>query len=356
MLKKVGFLLSRTNFLYSFIPLAQYLSKLKYEITFFVPSILDNKNNSLSHHSNKILVDELLKSYCYNLNMNSAKQKDYNIDFLFTIEGHGLEEELPYHVIYIQNYNDFGRWANKDSAWIYKLKHTAWFINSFYENEAKNLYNPSNTFSSVLPGYWAYEDKTKNEIKAKYGIHYNDNVATCFLPRPDSVDMSHTFKRDITWNTSNDPEKDLVHAIQFAKKLTDDNYKILFKQRQKNRNYQLCTLKNYIEDISIYPFTSLDISYMSDLCYGYMSMSIMDSATFGTPYINFEKDCYPEELHRVIAQWYNDEGIIGINLSRALSEIQVPDREFDLRSTSISLKEKISDSKNQLCRFIKENI
>ena len=58
MLKKVGFLLSRTNFLYSFIPLAQYLSKLKYEITFFVPSILDNKNNSLSHHSNKILVDE----------------------------------------------------------------------------------------------------------------------------------------------------------------------------------------------------------------------------------------------------------------------------------------------------------
>ena len=256
-------------------------------------------------------------------------------------------------MIYIQNFCDFSvRAINKDSKHVYKLPHTLWLQNDFFYDIAKQIGHQQNTLVSLLPGYWEYENETVASVRSRYRIKEDVKLATCFLPRATIIHQEETHLRKIDWKTGHTPGKDLSHAIEFAGLLASKGYKIILKQRQKNRNQDLVHLSNYVEDLNWYPFTSMDLSFMSDLCYGYMSMSILDVAVLGGSYINIEKNEYPEEIHTIINKWYNDDTIVGHNIDKQIHLIDIPDRKIDytlLRDNIVLSKEKIRKLVNENC-------
>lgn len=352
MSKDIGFLLLRMNFLYSFVPLAKYLKSLGHTIHFIIPQNLDSKPNSLLWVDNKNIAKKIIDNNGFIFKNDVQSLKELELGILFSVEGHGIQEQLPYNVIYIQNFCDFTtRCINKDSKHIYKLKHTLWLQNDYFHYIAKEIGHQQDTLICTLPGYWEYENETIASVRSRYGINETEKLATCFLPRQESVYQKETHLRKIEWNTSRFPGQDLVHAIEFAKLLVDKRYKIILKQRQKNRNDDLKHMSNYIEDLSWYPFTSMDLSFMSDLCYGYMSMSIMDVAMLCGSYINIEKNDYPDEVFALISQWYNGDTIVGHSVYKQIHLLDIPEKRNDLTK----LKENIVNAKKKIERFINEN-
>ena len=328
MQKRIKFLLTRMNFLYSFIPLAKFLA-INHDVEIVIPLRLiknDRKPNSLSWRDNVIKALDLCHSHGIYCDFNDLELFELKADILFTVEGHGLQsaENLNYQVFSIQNFNDFTtRIINKDSKHIYEKIDTMWVCDEKYKKLAKQLGFKGDFFVDMLPGYWQYKGISRQHVKKKLGLDKHKKIAICYLPRSSTVYQKETHLRSIDWSTG-DPKFDLNHAITFAERLTNEGYKVFFKQRPKNRNPELAHLSNYIEDASIMPYTSMDMAFISDLSYGYVSAAIMDCASLQTPYINFEKNQYPPETLSLYTQHYLDNTIIGVDINTPIGEIVLP--------------------------------
>jgi len=351
MQKKIKFLLTRMNFLYSFIPLAKMLSQ-NHDVEIIIPLRLvrnDKKPNSLVWGHNVKEALDICHNHGIYCDYYDLELSEFKTDILFTIEGHGLQdtEKLDYEVISIQNFNDFTtRIINKDSKHIYEKIDTMWVCDGRYEKLASKLGFDGEFFVDMLPGYWQYKDISKQYVKKQLKLEEHKKIAICYLPRSSTVYQKETHLRTIDWNTG-DPKSDLNHAVMFAERLTKEGYKVFFKQRLKNRNPELEHLTNYIEDVSIMPYTSMDMAYISDLSYGYVSAAIMDCATLQTPYINFEKTQYPPETMSLYTQHYLGNTIIGVDINTPINDIVLPvKREQD------DLMESIMSSRNNFNDFI----
>ncbi|MAG24684.1 hypothetical protein CMI47_03805 [Candidatus Pacearchaeota archaeon] len=356
-MKTIKFILTRMNFLYSFIPLAKFLQNTGYDIKIITSMKLvanDRKPNSLSWKQN---IEEAI-TICNKVNINyvindlELFEIAANTDILFTIEGHGIQnsEKLDSYVIAIQNFNDFTiRIINKDSKHIYENIDAIWAYNENYKILAQKLGFSGDVFVDILPGYWHYKNKKQQALKKKYNLGTHTKIATCYLPRSTTVHQKETHLRDFEWNTGN-PKHDLNHALSFAKRLTNEGYKIFLKQRSKNRNPELKHMQNYIEDIQAFPYTSMEMAFISDLSYGYMSAAVMDSAIFNMPYINFEKYEYPPETISLYTQHYSKNTIIGASIEIPIEKIVLPIKD----KNNNRLRQNVNKAQRSLVEFIEK--
>src|SRR3990167_5683005 len=216
---KISFLLFRTNSLPFFIPLAEFLRNY-FDISFVFSCVKDNKYNSVFSEKNK-------------------------------------KEDFKFKHIIIQNYHDWTfNCQYLKTEHLFQNCYALWLLNESFLDLSKILNISSKIFCGVLPYYWHYENKTKEEIASFYNIDLSKKNALCFLPRPQETTSSSWGDAKLTPFAefrSGDPKKDIEHVLNFSEFLKENDFNIIYKQRQKNRNLDFYNNNSYIEDVRCFP-------------------------------------------------------------------------------------------------------
>src|SRR3990167_447189 len=292
---KIFFLLSRTNSLPFFIPLADFLKNF-FDISFIFSPLKDSKYNSVFHENNKKEVLSLIKDYKIYFPADEKEFFNLDIDILFSVEGNGFpahkKEDFKFKHIIIQNYHDWTFSCQyPKTEYLYQNCYALWLLNESFLDLSKILNISSNIFCGILPYYWHYENKTKKE----------------------------------------------------------NDFNIIYKQRQKNRNLDFYNNNSYIEDVRCFPGTSLDLLFVSDLSYGYMTSAIMDASIFGGRYINFWKDSFPPLTKKIFDEYKKFDNIDFCDLDEPFNKNFLKkniENNFNLN--------KIEKTKNNLLSFLAE--
>ena len=353
---KIFFLLSRTNSLPFFIPLADFLKNF-FDISFIFSPLKDSKYNSVFHENNKKEVLSLIKDYKIYFPADEKEFFNLDIDILFSVEGNGFpahkKEDFKFKHIIIQNYHDWTFSCQyPKTEYLYQNCYALWLLNESFLDLSKILNISSNIFCGILPYYWHYENKTKEEIVPFYNIDLSKKNALCFLPRARETIMSSWKDVKLTPSPefhSGDPKKDIEHVLNFSEFLKENDFNIIYKQRQKNRNLDFYNNNSYIEDVRCFPGTSLDLLFVSDLSYGYMTSAIMDASIFGGRYINFWKDSFPPLTKKIFDEYKKFDNIDFCDLDEPFNKNFL---KKDIKNNFIL--NKIEKTKNNLLSFLAE--
>src|SRR3990167_6096899 len=316
---KIFFLLSRTNSLPFFIPLADFLKNF-FDISFIFSPLKDSKYNSVFHENNKKEVLSLIKDYKIYFPADEKEFFNLDIDILFSVEGNGFpahkKKDFKFKHIIIQNYHDWTFSCQyPKTEYLYQNCYALWLLNeSFLDLSKKN--------------------------------------ALCFLPRARETIMSSWKDVKLTPSPefhSGDPKKDIEHVLNFSEFLKENDFNIIYKQRQKNRNLDFYNNNSYIEDVRCFPGTSLDLLFVSDLSYVYMTSAIMDASIFGGRYINFWKDSFPPLTKKIFDEYKKFDNIDFCDLDEPFNKNFLKkniENNFNLN--------KIEKTKNNLLSFLAE--
>lgn len=343
------FLVSRMNSLAHFVPLAHHIKNSK----FILLCGKDQKYNSVALEKNSKYAEELLqyKKFDY-IKINSFDEiSNFDIKTLFSLEGNGVSNGIKnrkFKHIVIQNYHDFSFSAQyPKTKYIYENADIFWVQNKFFKNILKeDLEFKNKVFIGTLPCYWEYENRTSFVIKKSFRIE--DPIAVCFLPRPKETIMSSwkdVEKTPCDTFKSGNPQIDLNHAFLFAEKLKKEGFKVIFKQRIKNRNFDWQSIENYTEDFAWFPNVSLDFLKICDIAYGYMTSAVLDASVFGTRYFNFSKTKYPPITEKIFEHYkeYDNISLMNINDNMPL---------FNFIKQENNLTESIKKTKKELNKLL----
>ena len=363
---RVSFLIHRLNSLCFFLPLEEYLKKQGFDTTFIILKSNDLKYNSVNLPENQIEINKHIKSKTNYIELTQEELLKYETDVLFSLDVGGFpkcsKNDFGFKYIIIQNYSDFVfncQYPKTEHA--YRNCDAVWVHNNFYKNILKkDLLFDKKIITACLPCYWYYEDEDRKTIGKKTIGDYNPEwkYALCYLPRPTQTIMSSW--KDVkttpcdTFKTNN-PLKNTKHYINFDKYLVEEKkYRVMWKQRRKNRNKGVDKLEYYTEDKCWMPSTALTLLFFTDFVWGYDTSAIMDASFFGTPYINITISKKPPIIEKIYEEYKNNEKYENTrfyDVSTPIKELDIPP---DLRDTLFLQKQKsqINDAKERIVQFI----
>lgn len=314
---KIGLLLDRLNAFSYFIPLVSFFDANSIEYIFlFSPDKENLKYNSVRYESTKPQVLEYLNKnkISYSIPNSNEELFESNIDFLLSVEGSGypnVDLQRKFKHIIIQNYFDFTFSMQYPSKkYVYDKSDAMWFFNQFFADIASSLGYSKPKFCGFLPNLWEYPflDKDKILTRNNLKIPNEKRIATCFLPHPGRV-VEESWKDVLCTPTTEavdwgDRDKFANHAFKTIEELKKKDFFVVLKQKTKFGDPTFKDFSNYIEDKFWYPSTSLDLSYVSDISFGYVSSTIMHNLFFKSTYCNFYENCAPmtEKIFKFLSQ------------------------------------------------------
>lgn len=345
---KISFLVARTNSLYYYIPLVEFLCKENFILNFLLLDGTDKKYNSIGRPENKNATIKILedKKFQYSIINSSDEIINLNIDILISLEGNGVSKNFSQrkfkHII-LQNYHDSTfSMQYPPTEYIYENSDVFW-VSPFLEKFFLKLNYKGKIFSEIKSCYWNYFSTKKDNVlenldknlktKFSFDLHQKEKkIALCFLPRPDETIMDSW--KEVKYTPcdtfhSGDPQIFINHALEFSEFLKDNGHYVIFKQRRKNRNPGWQNIKNYIEDNDIvFPNLSLDLLYVADIAYGYTTSAVLDAFVLNKKYYNFINsiNSYPTITKEIF------------DLYQKNININIPFKEIDLTTTELPKK------------------
>lgn len=298
---KLGFVLKEISYLKAFMPLAN-MWKGRHEIYFFICSIDEKLTSPVRNKSQLAILKEYPWIWFNNSNDIFNECRDKGIKNLITLEGQPFADEnrgdADCNIFVITHATDayamLERYYDKVN-WI--------LFNSNYM--AKNYREKDTEKKFLITGgsqYLMIKDFNKQDILNKYKIPASKKIICVLGP----------------------PKKFYKETSKIIKILCDyaqeRDYYIVYKTKKKQavnaRIYWYLRKFRYFYDVSYFPFTTLELIYISDLSINFDSTAIQEMITLGKKSINF----FTKSFRRMV-EIYEEEAIPDLPLSATKDEV-----------------------------------
>jgi len=290
---KILFAVQEITFLKYFGPLIEELRKDKANEICIAYLINGQKYTAPSADNNFKFLKELdLELIPYKLNDKIANIK---ADILFTVEGVPFLNSSYHDNVFVITYMiDYMRLLKR------------------YYNSVNTIFIPSKWMASLIPDFKDDLNKLKCYSSPKYDCVPNFNRSE-ILEKYNLTDSKYllVFSPDPEPNIYNRARESIENIHKYVK---ENDFKIITKGRMKNpipESFQKFSDYSFY-DISWYPPTSLELLFISDLCFSYDSTANKEAIILGKPCVNFDAGLI--DKHNGWGILYNQSPNADINL------------------------------------------